>query len=110
MASRQDEDALINDGIEMAKIVAMPGFGAILRLLKRKRDDLFESWSSDKADAKFTKDFCNGQLELIRTFEADVRSEIESAHRLLEEREEQERGDAELARVSRTPGGGDLAL
>jgi hypothetical protein len=95
-----DENALIDDALEMEKIVGTKGYAAILRLLKRKQDDLFAAWTSDE---KLTKDYCKGQLDLIQSFKDDVEETVRQAKETLRLREED-------SRFGRTPGGGELAV
>lgn len=95
----------ILDARALHDIRLSPGFGAILRLLQKKKDDLFTDWASDK---DLSKDYCKGALAVIESFVSDVDQMIEYGHLL----EQQEREAETLTRGRGLDGGGtgDLAV
>lgn len=94
-----DKFEQIADGEALEDLRAQPGFYALLRILKKKRDDLFTDWASEK---DMSKDYCKGALYILETFEADVIQTIEYG-KLLKQQEEE---SMQLARGRALDGGG----
>jgi len=99
-----DDFEKIADAKALEAIRKTEGFYALVRLMRRKRDDLFADWATDK---ELTKDYCKGVLTVVQTFEDDVDQEIANGRRLEEEQREGEK----ITRGRALDGGGtgDLA-
>ncbi len=109
MAYSRDEQ--IQDGEQLQRI--KNDLGPIERLLKRKKDDLFQQWSNDQ-EGTLSRDFCKGALSVIDSLMAEIDEMIDRVPELEAERAEEERQAQELAQVRRSPaleggGYGDLA-
>ena len=109
MVFSRDEQIL--DGEQLARIRSE--LGPLDRLLRRKKDDLFEQWANDQ-QGKLTRDFCAGALSVIDALMADIDQLITHASELTTERADEEVRQKELAQVQRTTaleggGYGDLA-
>lgn len=100
-----DKFEQIADAKALEDLKNHPGFYALLRILKKKRDDLFTDWASEK---DMTKDYCKGALYVLESFEGDVIQTIEYG-KLLEQQAEE---SIALTRGRALDGGGtgDLAL
>ena len=106
-----DKDEQVFDGEQLARIRSE--LGPLDRLLRRKKDDLFDQWANDE-QGKLTRDFCAGALSVIDTIMADIDQMIGRVPELISEREEEETRQKELAQIQRTSaleggGYGDLA-
>ena len=100
-----DKFEQIADAEALADLKGQPGWYALLRILKKKKDDIFRDWAQDK---DLSKEFCRGVLAVVDSFESDIDQEIEYG-RLLKQQEEESMA---LARGRALDGGGtgDLAL
>jgi hypothetical protein len=99
-----DDFEKIADAKALEAIRKSEGFYALVRLMRRKKDDLFAEWASNK---ELTRDFCNGVLSVVQTFEDNVDQEIANGRRLEEEGREQEK--ITRGRALEGGGTGDLA-
>lgn len=100
-----DKFERIADANALDEIRGTDGFRALVRLMMRKKDDLFTDWSTDK---DLSKDFCKGALSVIMAFEEDVAQEIANGKELAQEQKEIE---SRIGRGQALEGGGtgDLA-
>lgn len=100
-----DKFEQISDARALEEIRKSPGFFAILRLLRKKKDDLFADWATDK---DMSKDFCKGVLYIIESFEGEIDETIENGRQL----EQQDEESIRILRGRAVEGGGtgDLAL
>ena len=100
-----DKFEQIADAKALDEIRTHPGFFALLRILAKKKTDLFTDWASDK---DMSKDFRKGALAVLESFEGDVIQTIEYG-KLLEQQDEE---SIALTRGRALDGGGtgDLAL
>ena len=100
-----DKYEQIADSEALADLKAQPGFFALIRILKKKREDIFRDWAQDK---DLSKEFCRGVLNVVDSFEDDIDQQIEYG-KLLKQQEEEAMS---LARGRAIEGGGtgDLAL